>query len=48
MFQPVFELALEEEFPIAVQFAIAVEHRILPLAFILECFIEDKDAKART
>lgn len=26
MFQPVFKLALEEEFPIAVKFAITVEH----------------------
>lgn len=48
MFQPVFKLALEEEFPIAVKFAIAVEHGILPLTFILEGFIEDKNPEART
>ena len=46
MLQPVIKLALEEEFPVAVQFAIAVEHRILPLALVLEGLIEDEDAEA--
>lgn len=46
MFQPVFKLALEEELSITVQFAIAVEYGIPPLALILKGFVEDEDAEA--